>query len=296
MNTQLILNFAANCMNVAPELVRLESVAGGDINNSFLAISRDAATGNAEDRLFIKSNNQVDVLQAEYNALLRIKRLNVAHYPDVVSADFRQSVGLLALKYYVLQPLNAGNAISVAQSLAHQHSITQAKFGWPEPGYIGYSVQHNQLSEDWIDFFTHQRLEPQLRKTRGQALSAAYAARIESLMVRLSQYIDTDSITPSLLHGDLWSGNVSFNADYKIPLFYDPAPYFGDSEADIAMTQLFGSLPSTFYRQYRELRPQPEDYDDRSAIYNLYHALNHVAMFGRGYLGLVDSLLSRLRL
>jgi fructosamine-3-kinase len=99
---------------------------------------------------------------------------------------------------------------------------------------------------------------------------------------------------PSLLHGDLWGGNAGFTAEG--PVLFDPAVYYGDREADLAMTELFGGFPQEFYSSYNKIWPLDDGYERRKHLYNLYHLLNHLNLFGSSYLAQVESTLRLLLL
>ncbi len=279
-----ILRFAADVMASDVDSLTLRAVSGGDINQCY------GVVGSSGERVFIKSNQRANLLCSEYASLRDLHRLGLNHYPTVLGFESDPSGAMLALEYVDLSPFDNKTAASAATVLAKQHKITANRFGWHRDGYIGFSPQTNIWEDDWARFFTQRRLAPQLRLALKSGLSADVASLVEKVMRQFEQRLDCSSIKPSLLHGDLWFGNLSYVAKTQRPLFYDPAPYYGDPEADIAMTTMFGALPSSFYRTYRALIPEPPDYQFRSSVYNLYHALNHVSMFGTGYQNLVSAL------
>jgi fructosamine-3-kinase len=114
----------------------------------------------------------------------------------------------------------------------------------------------------------------------------------DQLMARFAVLID-HAPSPSLLHGDLWGGNLAFSTDGE-PVIYDPATYYGDREAEIAMTELFGGFSADFYAAYRDAWPIDEGYRVRKTLYNLYHVLNHLNLFGGGYGGQARLMMERL--
>ena len=133
-------------------------------------------------------------------------------------------------------------------------------------------------------------LLPMLARAKQTGLSSSSVAKVNDVIDSLDELLP-HQVTPSLVHGDLWSGNLSLDCATSKPLFYDPAPYYGDREVDIAMTQLFGRQPGAFYQAYNEVWRLENGYEDRLAVYNLYNALNHVTLFGLSYSGLVLSLI-----
>jgi fructosamine-3-kinase len=164
-----------------------------------------------------------------------------------------------------------GDWAALARMLAKLHRTTGPRFGWHRDNWIGRSPQVNAWHDDWADFFVECRLRPQASKA-GIALPAF-------------KLLKNHRPQPSLLHGDLWSGNAGFIEEG--PVLFDPAVYYGDREADLAMTELFGGFPARFYDAYNEAFPLPDGYEARKHLYNLYHLLNHLNIFGEGYLAQV---------
>jgi len=170
---------------------------------------------------------------------------------------------------------------AMGRMLAALHRHTGACFGWHRDNYIGATPQQNGECGDWSEFWRERRLRPQfeLAKRNGFLLE----------MPDLDFLLEKHQPAPSLLHGDLWSGNAGFSGGK--PVLFDPAVYYGDRETDLAMTELFGGFPPEFYASYNEAFPLPEGYAARKNLYNLYHLLNHLNLFGGGYLGQVKATL-----
>jgi fructosamine-3-kinase len=174
---------------------------------------------------------------------------------------------------------------ALARMLAGLHRHEAARFGWATDNWIGLAPQQNGWSEDWVAFYRERRLLPQLER-------AGLEREAAPLLARLGDFFLDYSPAPSLLHGDLWGGNVGFTADG--PVIFDPAVYHGDREADLAMTELFGGFPRAFYAAYEEAWPLDSGYARRRPLYNLYHLLNHLNLFGAGYLAQVRATLQEL--
>ena len=170
---------------------------------------------------------------------------------------------------------------AMARMLAQLHRCTLDRFGWAQDNWIGLSPQKNGWCDDWTRFWIERRLQPQLQ------LAEQKGFRFEE--VNYSRILEKHKPQPSLLHGDLWNGNAGFTAEG--PVIFDPAVYYGDREADLAMTELFGGFPKEFYASYNEAFPLPSEYAVRKNLYNLYHLLNHLNLFGGGYLGQVKATL-----
>lgn len=175
--------------------------------------------------------------------------------------------------------------------LAHLHLHTNPKFGFHHHNYIGSTPQINTWKEDGFEFFRLHRLLYQACRAREKGLFSKDRVRqVEKLASRLDEFIPRQPA--SLIHGDLWSGNAIADQEGN-PAIIDPAAYYGWAEAELAMTDLFGSYPPDFYQAYQEIRPLEFGYRDRFPLYNLYHLINHVNLFGRGYLSRVHSILDK---
>ena len=190
--------------------------------------------------------------------------------------------GYIALEFLPLE--TTGDWSALGRMLAKLHRQTGQRFGWHRDNYIGRSPQQNGWCDDWLEFWRERRLRFQLEmaKRNGYALEMPCLGSLENHKPQ-----------PSLLHGDLWRGNAGFTA--QGPVIYDPAVYYGDRETDLAMTELFGGFPREFYRAYDEAFPLPGGYEQRKRLYNLYHLLNHLNIFGGGYLAQVKETLGFLR-
>jgi len=172
---------------------------------------------------------------------------------------------------------------AMGRMVAGLHRNTGERYGWEADNWIGRSPQPNGWSDDWADFFWRKRLTPQLQR-----------AGISVDEKKTRQILEGHRPQASLLHGDLWSGNAGFTP--QGPVIFDPAVYYGDREADLAMTELFGGFPAQFYSSYRKELPLDAGYEKRKHLYNLYHLLNHLNLFGGGYRAQVERTLGLLSL
>jgi fructosamine-3-kinase len=176
--------------------------------------------------------------------------------------------------------------------LAALHRIEGNRFGWWRGNHIGATPQPNDPSPDWPDFWRQRRLGFQLDLAARQGHRGRLQGLGERLLERLPALLDHRP-RPSLLHGDLWGGNLAYDPDGR-PVVFDPAVYHGDREADLAMTELFGGFPSRFYAAYQAAWPLDPAYRVRKVLYNLYHVLNHLNLFGGGYLTQAEGMMQRL--
>ena len=279
--------------NVEDLACNILSVSGGDIHTcSQLDL---VGVAGLPECLFVKSNSGVggDVLRTEFESLNAINDLFSESYPEALLFEECENEAALIMSFHRLTSLDNDSAAQAGRALAQQHKVTCENFGWSTDNYIGLTPQSNAWSQSWVDFFRSQRLLPMLNKAKQQSLSELMVSSVEQVMSCLDVLLP-HKVVPSLVHGDLWGGNLAYDRDALRPLFYDPAPYYGDREVDLAMTRLFGELPASFYLAYEEVWPLESGYRHRVAVYNLYHALNHVVLFGLSYESLVGSCLAKI--
>ena len=173
---------------------------------------------------------------------------------------------------------------ALGQGLADLHGIRREPYGWDRPNYIGSLPQANDVTDDWEVFWWTRRLLPQLTMAREENRLPGRRDEWELLESRLPGLLPADALGSSLLHGDLWSGNV-FSGPSGEPILVDPAVYRGHAEVDLAMTELFGGFPASFYSAYEAVRPLAGGYREiRRPLYQLYPLLVHVNLFGGSYL------------
>ena len=259
------------------------AVGGGCIHN---ARRLELADGR---RIFVKSavGDLTEVLAAEARGLgLLVPHIRV---PAVISeGETPDGSRWLALEWLDLQPLGSATWEDLGRQLAALHAVTADRHGLEHDNFIGATPQSNRPSDSWCGFYLESRLRPQLRLARSHGHDLP-----ESEILGLTEkLLAAHDPAPALLHGDLWSGNAAGLAGSRAVVF-DPAPYHGDPETDLAMLELFGGpLPETFLRSYGPLSP---DRPRRRPLYDLYHALNHLNLFGPGYLPLLRRSLDALK-
>jgi protein-ribulosamine 3-kinase len=173
------------------------------------------------------------------------------------------------------------------------HATTSSRFGWHRDNTIGATLQANAWDDDWAAFFRDRRLRPQLELAERNGYGGTLRRDGAALLERIPHLLGGHRPAASLLHGDLWAGNAGRLRD-GTPVIYDPAAYYGDREADLAMTELFGGFGSAFYATYNEAMPLPDSYEKRRTLYNLYHVLNHLNLFGTSYLGRAEAMIAEL--
>jgi protein-ribulosamine 3-kinase len=249
-------------------------VAGGCIHRSFVVVDGGS-------RYFVKTNEarHGDTFAAEADGLSAILAAGVrAPRPLCHGSDATHA-------WLVMEFVDLGGPPDPARlgsDLAKLHASTGETHGWHRDNWIGATPQRNARSDDWALFWQTQRLAPQLELALRKGFGEGLARAGDKLIAALPAILRGHRPEPSLLHGDLWGGNAGFLAGGE-PVVFDPAVYYGDREADLAMTELFGGFAPDFYRAYREVAPLEQGYELRRTLYNLYHVLNHANLFGGGY-------------
>lgn len=276
------------------KIIRTERVAGGDINQAYRLMLSDGTS------VFMKSNTieNASFFTTEAAGLNAIAHTNAIGTPQILGSgvDYGRGCSFLLLEFITAKKRIANYWETFAQELACMHQaettdfVTEGRYGFIHDNYIGAKNQKNAVQNNWCSFFRDCRLKPQFES------AAAYFDKkdrdnIDTLLERLDEIL-IEPEHPSLLHGDLWSGNVITGNDGKAWLI-DPAVYVGHAEADIAMTELFGGFPPVFYAAYREASPMYPDYEHRRDLYNLYHLLNHLNLFGPAYLSSVKRVVEK---
>lgn len=272
----------------APFQVRSsQAVGGGCINSAVLLADKDR-------RFFVKTNNAARsaMFAAEAEALEELRRARAVRVPEPVCHGVDGDRSFLVLEYLDLEPLEGAAPERLGRALAALHRVTRSQFGWNCDNTLGSTPQPNTPTDDWVEFWRVRRLGVQLELAGRNGYGPRVTAKGERLAHRLDRLLGGHRPAASLLHGDLWAGNAA--ATGGEPVIFDPAVYFGDRETDLAMTELFGGFPTVFYDAYREAWPLDPGYAVRRVLYNLYHVLNHVNLFGGGYLGQAERMLDRL--
>ncbi len=233
------------------------------------------------------------ILEAEADGLARLRSSGAVRVPATLAAGETGRESFLVLEWLDLVPGNADSDERLGTQLARLHAITHESFGLDRDNAIGSMEQRNGWSGDWIAFWRERRLGFQLELADRNGYGGRMQARGQRLLAHVQDFFAGHAPAPSLLHGDLWSGNRGMLAD-ATPIVFDPAAYFGDREADVAMTRLFGSFGGRFYAAYEHAWPLDPGAAGRADLYNLYHVLNHLILFGGGYRARAESMIDRL--
>jgi protein-ribulosamine 3-kinase len=271
-----------------PFAIRSHAGIGGGCINEVGVVIGDRG------RFFVKTNtaDKEGMFAAEFAGLQEIRKSGTVRVPEPVCFGSAEGRAYLVMEYLPLGRRGTEAAIEdFGRRLAAMHAVTRADYGWDRDNTIGSTPQRNGARTEWISFWRSQRLEYQLEL----AISRGYR-RLRGpgnrLLDALPRILANHRPSASLLHGDLWSGNYAFTEAGAV--IFDPAVYYGDRETDLAMSELFGRFPDRFYRAYEEAWPLEDGYEVRKILYNLYHILNHLNLFGGGYLSQAEDMIEAL--
>jgi fructosamine-3-kinase len=271
---------------------KLTNVSGGSINACSHVWSKN-------EHCFVKLNSpeRKAMFETEANGLQELEQTSELRIPQVICLGVTESHSFLVLEWLDLQPANSRSDQLLGEKLAILHGIHQPHYGWHSDNFIGSTVQPNQHCNDWLEFFGEHRLGFQLHLAASNGASTHLLEKGEQIRNSLPLFFSSYTPKPSLLHGDLWGGNYAMDGS-GLPVIFDPACYYGDREADIAMTELFGGFGAEFFAAYQHTLELDAGYQIRKKLYLLYHIVNHFNLFGSGYAGqasaLMDDLLSNI--
>lgn len=277
--------------DLSPErqLEGIDRVGGGCIHQAYrLRFARGR-------KIFLKVNEVGfrSMFEAEAAGLEEIAASGpgCVRVPRVLEAGASGELAFLALEYLELGGRGDGREMGRQVACMHRHRSPDGLYGWGRDNAIGATLQRNRKHSDWVAFFREERLRFQLELAREKGLRCDGA---EELLEKIGEFFRDYQPVPSLLHGDLWGGNAGFTIGGD-PVVFDPACYFGDREADMAFTRMFGGFDAAFHAGYAEEWPLDPGCEQRRDLYNLYHVLNHYNLFDGGYGEMARGMVVRLR-
>jgi fructosamine-3-kinase len=275
----------ATGLQVAPRPER--SVGGGSVGEC-LRWSSDGGD------LFVKLGPEANLgmFSAEADGLCELAAAAALRVPEVRGLGTASGQAFLALEWIEFAAASSRTESMLGAGLARLHRISAPRFGWHRDNTIGATPQLNEWTDDWAQFFATRRLGFQLDLAERNGHGGRLIERGRRLCERLAAFLAGHRPRPSLLHGDLWGGNWAADAS-GAPVIYDPAVYYGDRETDLAMTRLFGGFGRSFYQAYEAEWPLDPGAAQRVALYNLYHVLNHLNLFGGGYGAQAEAMIGR---
>jgi fructosamine-3-kinase len=263
------------------------AIGGGCINSAYSL--REGA-----HRYFVKLNtaDRLAMFEAEAAGLQEMADTDTIRVPQPLCTGTSGGRSYIVMEHIALGGHGSDGTREAGRRLAAMHRASRQGFGWDRDNTIGSTPQPNGPQDDWVTFWTRYRLGFQLDLAARNGYRGRLQDQGERLLDALPALIDHDP-APSLLHGDLWGGNMGFDGDGH-PVIFDPAVYYGDREADVAMTELFGGFGADFYAAYNESWKLDPGYRTRKVLYNLYHILNHLNLFGTGYRAQAQGMIERL--
>ena len=262
------------------------SLGGGCINQA------SRITGEDGREYFLKQNHAsfLAFFEAEARALTEIRDTQSVRAPEVIAYGQAQDKAFLVLEFIEEGSSSSKSQEKMGAQLAKMHRVEQPHFGWGVDNCIGATPQPNPKHDHWPEFYRDHRLAHQFRlaEKKGRKFQGS-----EDLLACISSFFSNYTPRPSLLHGDLWGGNASQDKNGE-PFIFDPASYYGDREADLAFTYMFGGFSHAFYHAYEREYPLDRGFGVRKVLYNLYHELNHYNLFGGGYASSAQSSIDQL--
>ena len=270
-----------------PETAHPQPVTGGDISAAWRLMTSSGP-------VFVKTGpaSSFDMFSAEAAGLTELAAPGAIRVPDVLAFGVEGEAAFVAIEWLSFGIPARHTQRRFGEQLAKLHQTTMDRFGWHRDNTIGLTPQHNDWIDDWVSFFRDHRLGFQLRLAAENGYTGQLQEQGAQLLKRLPLFFEDYDPAPSLLHGDLWSGNWG-SCDGE-PVIFDPAVYFGDRETDLAMTRLFGGFGREFYAAYEAAAPLAPGHRERCDLYQLYHVLNHLNLFGSAYLGRAQDLIRNL--
>ncbi len=263
-------------------------VAGGEISAAWQANA-------ANQSVFLKTGplDAFEMFSAEADGLRELAMADAIRVPKVLGCVSSSSESLLALEWLDFELSTPAAETELGIRLAKQHHHTAKQFGWERNNTIGSTLQQNEWSDDWIKFYAEHRLGYQLELAAKNGFTGVLQRDGRRVLDNVAHFFGDYWPEASLLHGDLWSGNWASSKGE--PVIFDPAVYYGDRESDLAMTRLFGGFSQNFYAAYEDVWPLASGAENRMLLYQLYHLLNHLNLFGASYLVRVERMLAMLR-
>lgn len=269
------------------KILGFEPAAGGCINQGGKLLT-------SQGDFFLKWNDRSrfpGMFEAEARGLRLLSGASAIRIPQVIGFGNGDVHQFLLIEFIRQGSTSKSFWRALGQQLASLHMNKQGICGLDHSNYIGSLHQFNPVSTSWVDFFIQQRLAVQLKMAvDANLVDGPWSKKVEKLYVKLPSLLVPEK--SSLLHGDLWNGNILCD-ESGFPYLIDPAVYYGHREVDLAMTCLFGEFDSSFYEAYNEILPLEPGYSKRFDLYNLYPLFVHLNLFSLSYKNNIDGVLNQ---
>lgn len=275
-------------------ITRTSPISGGYTNQSWHLEGKDIdKQSGGQKHYFVKLNSadKASMFAVEQAGLSALAATHTIRVPLIIAYGVADLHAYIVLEYFDLY--HKGSNLQLGSQLADLHHVQAAQFGWHQNNTLSLTPQYNTWSSDWLSFWRDHRLGFQLELAAHNGFTGKLQELGRGVKDALPDFFADYRPEPSLLHGDLWGGNYAFLGD-GTPVIFDPAPYFGDRETDIVMTELFGGFDPEFYTAYDAAYPLDAGYKKRKTLYNLYHILNHCNLVGSSYLKQAEGMMQRL--
>jgi len=284
---ELVQHIICETIDEQLKVINISPISGGCIHNAQKVVTN-------KGNYFIKMNQASDLnmFKTEYSGLELLRDTGEIDVPEPIACGVRDGQAYLLLNFINSNSRKSSFWNDFGRALANLHkNQCNDRYGLFYDNYIGRLDQFNEFSEDWISFFIEQRLKVQLKLAfDNRYIDRAYLAKCTLFYQKLPELLPVEP--PSLLHGDLWSGNFTTGEEGQ-PVIIDPAVYYGHREIELSFTQMFGGFDRQFYRSYMEAYPLEPGFESRVEIYNIYPHLVHVNLFGSSYLSGVTPVIRR---
>lgn len=270
---------------IGSKVEHVQSVSGSDISSAYLIET-------SKEKCFLKVNSNSTALEmflSEAKALKTIANTSTIATPKVIVCDSFDEKHFLLLEYIEAKSPNSNDLKLFGNQLTQLHQVTSDEFGFDSNNFIGSLNQSNKKHYNWNVFYIEERLFPQFQLAKSKGLLNEKEIPNKDKLKEIC-FPFFNNVKPSLLHGDLWSGNYLISTSGK-PYLIDPALYFGHNEVDIAMSKLFGGFGQSFYKSYHNNLPKDALTEDRFQLYQLYYLLVHLNLFGSSYYSSVKQIL-----
>ena len=279
----------ASALGLDEHGLRVASAPGGDIAESVVLQAADAT-------VFVKTLplERAGLLSAEADGLEALAEVGEVRVPKFIRRGTLGDHAWLALEYLEMEQPGDRADQRLGRQLAALHRHGAEAFGWHRSNYIGLTPQNNTRVDDWTAFFADRRLAPQFDRLHRHLPGQGWSRRQKDISVAWRKASDGHKPQPSLIHGDLWRGNVAALPE-GTPVIFDPSIHYADRECDLAMAHLFGGFGEAFYRAYEQAWPLPPGFETQRLFYQLYHLLNHANLFGGHYVEASVQLCRRIR-